>query len=106
MSRDTSVTSTFISRVASLYMSLSLLYIYIYIYISALHLERILLAAASLHSGYPLSALAGRLCNRHRLNGSLAQRVPSPFLASRFRKCLDCEVLEGMFPWRTRYPFS
>ena len=48
------------------------------------------------------------LCDyvRHRRNGYLAQRVPSPFLASRFRICLSCEVLEGMFPWRTRCQLS
>ena len=41
---------------------------------------------------------------RHWLNVNLAQRVPSLFLASSFMFCLDCEVLKGMFPWRTRYP--
>ena len=46
------------------------------------------------------------MLNRHRLNGYLAQRVPSLFLASSFRMCLNCEVLKGMFPWRTRYPLS
>ena len=44
--------------------------------------------------------------NRHRLSGYSAQRVPGLFLASSFRKCFDCEVLKGMFPWRTRYPLS
>ena len=44
--------------------------------------------------------------NRHRLNGYVAQRVPSLFLASSFRMCLNCEALDGMFPWRTRYPLS
>ena len=43
---------------------------------------------------------------RHRLNGYLAQRVPSLSLASGFRMRLICEVLKGMFPWRTRYPLS
>ena len=42
--------------------------------------------------------------SRHRLYAYLAQRVPSLFLASSFRMCLDCEVLKGMFPWRTRHP--
>ena len=42
----------------------------------------------------------------HRLDGYLAQRVPSFLLASSFRLCLDCDVLKGMFPWRTRYPLS
>ena len=46
------------------------------------------------------------LLSRHRLNGYLAQRVRSLYPASSFRKCLDCEVLKGMFPWRTRYPLS
>ena len=36
--------------------------------------------------------------SRHRLNGYLAQRVPTLSLASSFRICLDCEVLKGMFP--------
>ena len=38
-----------------------------------------------------------------------AKRLLSPtngylvfVLASSFRMCLDCEVLKGMFPWRTR----
>ena len=43
---------------------------------------------------------------RHRLNEYLAQRVPSRFLASSFTMCLNCGVLKGMFPWRTRYPLS
>ena len=46
---------------------------------------------------------------QHRLNGYLAQRVPSLSLASSFRMRLKCEVLEvleGAFPWRTRYPLS
>ena len=43
---------------------------------------------------------------RHRLNGYLVHRVPSLFLASSFRTCLNCEVLKGMFPWRTRHPLS
>ena len=44
--------------------------------------------------------------DRHRLNGYLAQRVPSTFLASSFTTCVTCEVLKGTFPWRTMYPFS
>ena len=47
-----------------------------------------------------------RLPARHRLNAYLAQRVPSLVLASSFRMCLTCEVLQGMLPWRTRYPLS
>ena len=43
---------------------------------------------------------------RHWLNGYLAQRVPSLFLAHSFRMCLHCEVLKGMFAWRARYPLS
>ena len=43
---------------------------------------------------------------RHRLNEYFAQRVPSCFLASSFRMCVNCGVLKGMFPWRTRYPLS
>ena len=43
---------------------------------------------------------------RHRLNGYLAQRVPSIFLASSFRMCLNHGVLKGMFPWRTRWPLG
>ena len=34
---------------------------------------------------------------RHRLNGYLAQRVPSLLLASSFRKCLNCAVLKCVF---------
>ena len=36
--------------------------------------------------------------DRHRLNGYLAQRVPSLFLASGFRMCLNCEFLKLCFP--------
>ena len=43
---------------------------------------------------------------RHQLNWYLAQRVPSFFLASSFRTCLNYAVLKGMPPWRTRYPLS
>ena len=43
---------------------------------------------------------------RHQLNGFLAQWVPSLFLASSFRKCLNCAVLKCMFPWMSRYPLS
>ena len=43
---------------------------------------------------------------QHRLNGYLAQRVPSLFLASSFRMCLDCEGLKGAFPWRASYRLS
>ena len=43
----------------------------------------------------------GEECRR-RLSGYLAQRVPSLSLASSFRTRLNCEVLKGMFPWRTR----
>ena len=41
---------------------------------------------------------------RHRLNWYVAHRVPSLSLASSFTTCLNREVLEGMFPWRSRYP--
>ena len=44
--------------------------------------------------------------DRHRLNGYLDQRLPSLFLASCFRMCLNCEVLDGTFPWRTRFPIK
>ena len=43
---------------------------------------------------------------RHRLNGYLAQRVLSHFLASSFRNLFNCAVLKCMFPWRARYPVS
>ena len=46
------------------------------------------------------------LQDRHRLNGYLAQRVPSLLLASSSRKCFNCAALKCMFPWRTRYPLS
>ena len=35
-----------------------------------------------------------------------APQVPDPFLASSFTMCLNCEVLKGVFPLRTRYPVS
>ena len=41
---------------------------------------------------------------RHRLNGYLAQRLPSLFLASSSRNCLNYAVLRWMFSWRARYP--
>ena len=37
--------------------------------------------------------------SRHRLNGYLAQRVPSICPTSSSRTCLNCAVLTGMFPW-------
>ena len=43
---------------------------------------------------------------RKRLNGYLAQRVPSIFLAGSFRTCFNRAVPESMFPWRARYPLS
>ena len=45
------------------------------------------------------AAAASRVTYRHRLNGYLAQRVPSVLLASSFRMCLNCEVLECIFAW-------
>ena len=51
------------------------------------------------------SLLQGHL-PRHRLNGYLAQSVPSLFLAGSFQTCLNREALKGMLPWRTRYPLS
>ena len=36
----------------------------------------------------------------------LSPTVPSLFLASSFKMYLNCEVLTGMFPWRTRYPLG
>ena len=53
-------------------------------------------------SDAPLPAAAGAVFFQHRPNGYFAQRVPSLFLASSLRMCLMCEVLGGMFPWRTR----
>ena len=40
------------------------------------------------------------------VNGYLAQRVPSLVLAGSSRHCLNCAVLTGIFPWRTRHPLS
>ena len=54
----------------------------------------------------PRHGCGGGEYNRHRLNGHLAQRVSSFFLASSFRNCLTSAVLECMFPWRTRYQLS
>ena len=64
--------------------------------------------SSSLAGSHPCasSARRGGTSDRHRLNGYLAHRVPSLFLASSFRNCLDCAVLKGMFPRRTRYPSS
>ena len=42
----------------------------------------------------------------HRLNGYLAQRVPSIFLASSSRIYLNDAVLKCSLPWRARYPLS
>ena len=43
---------------------------------------------------------------RHCRNGYLAQRVTSLVVASSCSMCLNCEVVKGLFPWRTRYPLS
>ena len=49
---------------------------------------------------------AGIPCPKARAGPSApAKRVPSP-TASSFRNCLGCAVLQGTFPWRTRYPLS
>ena len=63
------------------------------------------LAGPARREGFGLRG-KGASYNRHRLNGYLAQRVPSLFLASCFTMCFNCEVFKGMFPWRTRYPLS
>jgi len=55
---------------------------------------------------HPAEACVSVSFVRHRLNGYLAHWVPSLFLADSFRMCLECEVLKGMFPWRTGYPLS
>ena len=44
--------------------------------------------------------------DRRWRNGYLAQRVPSLYLASGSRICLNYAALGCMFPWRTRYPLS
>ena len=82
-----------------IYISLSLdmyMYIYIYIYMYMYihtYLER-------------ERERENMIFVRRRLNGYLAQRVPSLYLASSSRTCLSCEALEGMLPWRTGYPLS
>ena len=58
---------------------------------------------STLRARYPLSQAP---TSRRRLNGYLAQRIPSLCFVSTFRSCLNYEVLKCMFPWRTRYPFS
>ena len=47
-----------------------------------------------------------RIRIRHRLNGYLARRVPSLILAISLTMCLNCEVLKGMCPWKTKYPLG
>ena len=73
------------------HLSLSLLYTntYVYIYIYIYVLEHT-------HTTSQYS----------RLNGYLAQWVPTFVIAGSFRMCLNCEVLKGMFAWRTRCPLS
>ena len=48
----------------------------------------------------------GLLRHASEPNGYLAHRVPNFFLASSFRMCSNTKVLQGMFPWRSRYPLS
>ena len=43
-------------------------------------------------------------CYRHRLNGYLANGCLVFFLRAVLGCVLNCEFLEDMFPWRTRYP--
>ena len=43
-------------------------------------------------SRYPCIGAANSRNDRHRLNGYLAQLVPSMCLASSFRTCLNCKV--------------
>ena len=77
------------------------IYIYIYIYIHS----RMSDSTASAARLSPSCSPCLTDC-RHRLDGYLAQWVPSLSLASGSRNCLNCEVLKGMFPWRTRHPLS
>ena len=76
------------------------MYIYIYIYPSALP-PPLPIAAATPST---VHATQKGEKGRHRPNGYLAQWVPSIRLASSFTMCLMCDVLTGIFPWRTRYP--
>ena len=107
-----------------IYMYIHIMYIYIYIYVyiyihiyiyTYIHIH-MLLHSARMETGRgrrlrvspPLTQACpsvDKACGAHsyrrRLNGHLAQPVPSLFLASSFGRCLDCAVLKGMFPWRT-----
>ena len=81
------------------------IYIYIYIHAGASPVRPKLADGAQLdRRDRKVRRLA--LFPRHRLHRYLVQRVPSLFLASSFGMCLHCEVLKGMFPWKTRYPLS
>ena len=103
-------THTYIHTYIHIYIY-TFVYIHIYIYIYTfvcVHTcrQRPRRDAASARSPQlEFHALINR-SSRRRLNGYLAQRVPSLFLASSFRKCLNLAVLKRMFPWRTRYPLS
>ena len=73
------------------------MYIYIYIYIySFIGLRRRDLPA-------PRNALQAPPLGTGQ-TGTSPSRYLVFFVASIFRMCLDCEVLKGMLPWRTRYP--
>ena len=105
----------------TLHLYITNIYIYIYIYVSivvsSICYSRF--SPRSRSSGPRFKSEGGRDC----LLGGLAERFrsrrvfagwtgtspngyPDLLLASSFRMCLDCEVLRGMFPWRTRYPLS
>ena len=56
------------------------------------------LTMATCRPGVSFADTWSETVSRHRLNGYLARRVPSLFLASGFRVRLKCEVLKGMFP--------
>ena len=54
----------------------------------------------------PNQARAGRTEKASGRTSKQRSSCLSSCLASSLRTCLDCEVLKGMFPWRTRYPLS
>ena len=60
-------------------------------------------SGSSLARALGLAGRAAEICSpRQRLNGYLAQWVPSLSLASSFRNSLHCALLKRMFPGRTR----
>ena len=71
------------------------MYVYVYIYIY--------MAMGMLRTRGCVGARARMRAQRCR---PAAIHCTSCCLSNSFRMCLNCEVIRGMFPWRTRYPLS